>query len=119
MTGFCCPHVENDEEEKSNVKEFINSDDKVSPHSFFSPEAKSLKSIGIECHLDSNGLNDKDDSLHSKVCNQKIKESVICDDGAISYLSFGTCVGSKLTYAKDKDLSYSEGSFYNVNVEMK
>ena len=59
-----------------------------------------------------------DDSLHSENCNQQVKESIICDNEAISYSPFGTCADSKVTCA-DENLFYSKSSFYNVNVEMK
>ena len=56
------PHIPESTSEKKqgNAKELVNSNDKVLPQSFFSLEARSLKSIGMERHLDSNGPNNKD-----------------------------------------------------------
>ena len=51
--------------------------------------------------------------------NKKNKESIICDNEAISYSSFKTCVDSKMTYVDDKDLSHSKSHFYHVNIKMK
>ena len=118
MIGFYCLHIENDEEEKSNAKELINSDNKILTQSFFSPEVGSLKPIGMKCYLVSNGLDNKDfqnfiqefsltrrinmdDSLYYENCNQLVKEPVICDAEAISYSSFETCVDSKVSYVDE------------------
>ena len=56
------PHIQESisEKKQSNAEELINSNDKVLPQSFFRIEARSLKSIGMECYLVSNGLDGKD-----------------------------------------------------------
>lgn len=49
-----------------------------------------------------------DDSLCSKNCNQQVEESVICDAKAISYSSFETCADSKVSYADEDKISWSD-----------
>lgn len=56
ISGFCCMHIENDEEEQSNAKNLGNSCNMVLPHPLFSQETRSLKSTGAECYLVSNSL---------------------------------------------------------------